>query len=241
MGLCIGSFLNVVIFRLPRERSIIAPRSFCPKCGHTLSVRDNIPLISYLINLGKCRFCDGSISVRYPLVELVTTLIFIVHFRIWGLETEFFTRTFFFLLVLAMACIDGEFFIIPDVLSLGGLALGLILSFLPGDLSPRSAFLGSIAGGGFLFLVAIVGEWVLKKEAMGMGDVKMIAMIGSFVGWQGVIVTIFVGSLIGSIIFLPLNIRKRRLIPFGIFLAIGGLIAVYFRDPLVHAYISTFM
>lgn len=233
--------MNVVIFRLPREVSIVVPRSFCPKCSHALSIRDNIPVISYLINLGKCRFCGGSISVRYPMVELITALIFVVHFRIWGLEIEFFTRTLFFLLVLAMAWIDGDFFIIPDSLSLGGLALGLALSFLPGDLSPKEAFLGATAGGGFLFLVAVIGEWILKKEAMGMGDVKMIAMIGSFVGWQGVIVTIFVGSLVGSIIFLPLNIRKRRLIPFGIFLAFGGLIAVYFRDPLVHAYVSTFM
>jgi leader peptidase (prepilin peptidase)/N-methyltransferase len=238
-GLCAGSFLNVVIHRVPRGESVVRPGSRCPECTHPLAARDNIPLFGYLLNRGRCRFCDERISIRYPVVELAIGLIFLLHFRLWGLGPTFLIRTVFVLFVTAMAFIDGRFFIIPDRLSLGGLIVGLALSFLPGDLSPQAALAGAALGGGTLFTVAWAGERVLRKEAMGMGDVKMMAMIGSFVGWQGVFVTIFLGSLLGTLVFGPLNLRRRRLIPFGIFLAVGGMIAVYFREPLVRIYIST--
>jgi leader peptidase (prepilin peptidase)/N-methyltransferase len=164
----------------------------------------------------------------------------LLHFHLWGIETEFFLRSIFFLFLTAMAFIDGRYFIIPDRLSIGGLAVGLGLSTIPGDLSPLQSLAGALFGGGFLLGVAWAGERMFGKEAMGMGDVKMMAMIGSFVGWQGVLITIFLGSLLGTIIFGPLNLRKRRLIPFGIFLALGGLLAVYFQEPIIRFYISTF-
>jgi len=231
----------VVIFRLPRDLSIVIPGSFCPHCQHPLTVIDNIPLASYLLSLGKCRYCGKRISIRYPIVELLTGAVFLLHYTIWGFELEFFTRTAFFLLVAAMAFIDGEFYIIPDRLSIGGMTVGLLLSFLPGEVTPQSAFFGAIFGGGLLLCVAWLGEKLLKKEAMGMGDVKMMAMTGSFLGWQGVLATLFLGSLLGTLVFGPLNIRKRRLIPFGIFLAIGGLMSIYFKDPLIRLYISAFL
>jgi leader peptidase (prepilin peptidase)/N-methyltransferase len=196
--------------------------------------------VSYLLSAGKCRYCGSRISIRYPVVELVTALVFIIHYKIWGLEVEFFSRTVFFILVAAMAFIDSRFYIIPDRLSIGGLIFGLIISFFPGDLTPQNAFAGAILGGGILYGVAWFGEIILKKEAMGMGDVKMTAMIGSVVGWQGVLVTIFMGSLLGTLVFGPLNIKRRRLIPFGVFLALGGLISIYFTNPLVRLYFSTF-
>ena len=240
VGLCVGSFLNVVIYRLPEELSVVKPGSHCPECGHSLAVRDLIPVLSYLVSRGRCRYCGGAISIRYPIIELSTAAIFLFNYEVWGAGTEFITGTIFVVLVMTMAFIDGRHFIIPDVLSLGGLAAGIVISFLPGGISPQGSLFGAFVGGAFLLAVALVGEWALKKEAMGMGDVKMIAMIGSFTGWQGVVVAIFLGSLVGTLVFGPLNIRKRRLIPFGVFLALGGSMAVYLRDPLVALYVSTF-
>ncbi len=231
--------MNVIIFRLPRDLSLVSPGSFCPDCQHPLSPGDNIPLLSYLLCAGKCRYCGSRISIRYPVVELITALVFIIHYEIWNLEVEFFSRTVFFVLVAAMAFIDSRHFIIPDKLSIGGLIFGLAISFFPGDLTPQNAFAGAALGGGILFGVAWLGEMVLKKEAMGMGDVKMTAMIGSIVGWQGVLLTIFLGSLLGTVVFGPLNIKRRRLIPFGVFLALGGLISIYFTNPIVRLYFST--
>jgi len=238
-GLCMGSFLNVIIYRLPRNLSIVEPGSFCPHCGHPLSFRDNIPVISYLLSLGRCRHCGGRISIRYPAIELVTAIVFFIHYKLWGVEIEFFTRTIFFFFVIAMAFIDGQFYIIPDRLSVGGLVLGLVLSFLPGDLSPQDAFVGSIVGGALLFGVGWLAEKILKKEAMGMGDVKMMAMVGSFIGLRDVLLTIFLGSLLGTLVFGPLNLRKRRLIPFGVFLGIGGMLSIYFSDFFFRFYNST--
>ncbi len=220
---------------------MVIPGSFCPQCRHPLTIIDNIPLASYLLSRGRCRHCGKRISIRYPVVELLTAAIFVVHYTLWGLNPEFFTRTVFFLFVASMAFVDGEFFVIPDELSIGGMVVGLALSFVPGEISPQSAFVGAFFGGGLLLCVAWMGEKLFKKEAMGMGDVKMMAMIGSFVGWQGVIATLFIGSLLGTVVFGPLNIRKRRLIPFGIFLAVGGLLSIYFKDPLVRFYISSFL
>lgn len=220
---------------------MVRPGSFCPSCHRSLSVIDNIPLLSFLLSRGRCRYCGERISVRYPLVEFFTAVVLLVNYRLWGFEIEFFSRSLFFILVAAMAFIDGEFYIIPDRLSLGGLGIGLLLSFFPGDLLPKEALLGAFVGGGVLYVIAILGEWILKKEAMGMGDVKMMAMIGSFAGWAGVIITIFLGSLLGTIVFGPLNVRKRRLIPFGIFLAVGGLASLYYRDPIIRLYLSAFM
>jgi len=179
--------------------------------------------------------------VHYPLIELATAVVFLINYKLWGVEVEFYTRTVFFVFILAMALIDGQFYIIPDKLSIGGLVLGLTLSFLPGDLSPQNAFVGSIFGGCLLLGVAWLGERIFKREAMGMGDVKMMAMIGSFIGLQGVVLTVFLGSLLGTLIFGPMNLRKRRLIPFGVFLGIGALISVYFSDILIRVYLSTFL
>jgi leader peptidase (prepilin peptidase)/N-methyltransferase len=172
---------------------------------------------------------------------LVTAVVFLINYTLWGVEIEFFTRTVFFVFILAMALIDGQFYVIPDKLSIGGLVVGLAFSFLPGDLSPQSAFFGSVFGGCLLLGVAWLGERIFKKEAMGMGDVKMMAMIGSFIGLQGVVLTVFLGSLLGTLIFGPMNLRKRRLIPFGVFLGIGGLISIYFSDLIIRFYISTIL
>jgi len=240
VGLAAGSFMNVVIYRVPRNLSLVLPGSFCPLCRHPLVVRDNIPLLSFLLLCGRCRYCGGRISLRYPLVEILTGIVFLLNFSTWGLHAESITRTLFFMFVTAMAFIDGQFYIIPDRLSLGGLLVGIGVSFLPGAISPADCLMGALFGGGLLLMVAWIGGYVFKKEAMGMGDVKMMAMIGSFVGWRGVLITLFAGSLLGTIVFGPLNIRGRKLIPFGVFLAIGGIISFYFADPLVHIYLSTF-
>ncbi|MBR3899724.1 MAG: prepilin peptidase [Elusimicrobiaceae bacterium] len=237
-GLIIGSFLNVCIYRIPRNKSIVWPPSGCPKCGKHIAFYDNIPLLSYLILWGKCRHCKAPISCQYPIVEFITgalTLLFVWH---WGLTpwTAVLLTAVYCLIILSV--IDLELMIIPDRFSLGLIVLGLATFALnpnfAGTLLDR--FLQSLLGAGVGFFgtlaVALLGYVMFKKEAMGGGDVKLMGGIGAFVGWEGVITTIIFASALGLVYSVFLMIFKGKgkgdAIPFGPFLSAGALINMYY-------------
>ncbi|HHS50357.1 MAG TPA: prepilin peptidase [candidate division Zixibacteria bacterium] len=249
LGLPIGSFLNVVIWRLPREENIAWPPSHCPKCGEKIRPFDNIPVFSYIILGGKCRNCKDIISIQYPVVELSTAVLFALAWPLTGsqLGWELTSAVIFTAVAIAVTGIDIPHKIIPDELSIGGLAVGLILAPLRAGAWSGLwwAFVSALFGALLLFLVRVGGKAIFKKEALGFGDVKLIAMIGAFVGWRGVLLTIFAGALLGSIggviaMAFSKEAREERLIPFGPFLMAGGLVALYFGEGIISWYVTNF-
>jgi leader peptidase (prepilin peptidase) / N-methyltransferase len=241
VGLCIGSFLNVCIYRLPEGESVVSPRSRCPECDMAIGWRDNIPVLSYLLLRGRCRGCRTRISPQYPLIELVTALIWVAAALRYGREWQALSVAVFFTLLLGIALTDARSYIIPDEFSLGGLVLGLALSPLAGGVTLVQSVAGAAVGFGFLFLTGLLGEWWLKKPAMGGGDIKMMAMVGAFLGPIGAILTIFMGALVGTIIFLPISLRTQKLVPFGIFLALGAAVTEAWGDAIMEWYRVTFL
>jgi leader peptidase (prepilin peptidase)/N-methyltransferase len=227
-GACVGSFLNVLIHRLPREESIVRPGSHCPACGRPIRPWENIPLASYILLGGRCRGCGGRISLRYPSVEALTAAGFVLLAWADGPGMLLLRDAAFFSLLVPIAFIDIDHRIIPDELSLGGLAAGLLFSLLPGG-DWMGSVLGGIVGGGILFGTAFAYEKITGREGMGGGDIKLIAMIGAFLGWKGALLTIFCGSLLGTAGGL-LAMRKgeeglKTAIPFGPYLCAAALIA----------------
>jgi len=232
-GAIFGSFLNVCILRLPSEQSVVRPGSRCPKCGYELRWYDNIPVLSWLFLGGKCRGCKAPISIQYPLIELATAGIWAAFTWTLGPSTELFRGAILLTLLLGIAMTDAREYIIPDEFSLGGLGAGLLFA-IPGGFYPiGQALLGAAVGFVLLWLVAVAGKAVFKEEAMGGGDIKMMAMVGAFTGWTGVFLTIFLGSLLGTLIFVPLAlIGKKKLVPFGVFLSLGAA-TTYLWGPLI--------
>lgn len=224
LGACIGSFTNVLVLRLPASESVVRPGSRCPSCLAPVAWYDNIPIVSYIALRGRCRRCRARISAQYPLVELIVGLLFLGNFLLFSrgpagdvagqlsavAHEGWITGAVFTTLLFAIALTDVRTYLIPDELSIGGMLIGLTLSLLPGGLTPLNAFLGAFAGAGLLLGVAWVGSLVFGKEAMGGGDIKMLAMIGAFVGWTGVLLTLFLGALLGSVIYGPISIWHRR-------------------------------
>ncbi len=230
-GAMFGSFLNVCILRWPAEQSVVRPRSRCPKCDRGLAWYDNVPIISWLLLQGRCRNCGTPISVQYPLIELATALIWAFMALRHGLSIEALRGAVFFTILLGIAMTDAREYIIPDEFSLGGLVVGLLFSLAAGRAGFGHAVLGAVAGFGLLYLVGVLGTWMLKQEAMGGGDIKMMAMVGAFLGWRGVLFTIFLGATVGSLIFVPLSLTgRKRLVPFGVFLALGAAVT-YLLGP----------
>jgi leader peptidase (prepilin peptidase)/N-methyltransferase len=222
-GLLIGSFLNVCIVRLPAEQSVVTPRSRCPRCGKPVEWRDNIPVLSWLLLGGKCRGCQEPIGILYPLVELAVGLLWFLLAYHYGLSLDALRGAILGTLLLGIALTDAREYIIPNEFTWGGLALALVLSAADGLHAVLLALLGAAVGFALLWLVGVAGRWVFKEEAMGGGDIKMMAMVGAFLGWQGVLLTIFLGALAGTAIFLPLAlVGRRKLVPFGVFLALGA-------------------
>jgi leader peptidase (prepilin peptidase)/N-methyltransferase len=242
-GAVIGSFLNVCILRWGAEpkESVIRPPSHCPRCGIGLRWYDNIPIVSWLVLRGRCRGCRAPISVQYPIIELATALIW--GFMVWryGASLEALRGAAFATVLLGIAMTDARAYIIPDEFSLGGLALGILFALAAGKQALGVALLGAAVGFGMLWLIAIAGECMFKQEAMGGGDIKMMAMVGAFLGWQGTLLTVFLGALIGSLIFVPLSlIGRKQLVPFGIFLAIGAA-ATYLVGPAILTWYSAYL
>ncbi len=249
LGAIIGSFLNVCIYRLPREKSIVTPGSSCTLCGTPISFYDNIPIISYLILRGRCRHCKAVISGRYVVVELLTALLYAALFSIYGFSIELAVVLLFASLLIVISFIDLEFRIIPDILSLGGVIAGLVLSLFRSSipvsfpsLQPSIPYLskwpallpalvGVLLGGGVLWAIAECYARVRKQEGMGGGDIKLLAMFGAFYGWEGAIFALVSASFVGSLVGLPLALLNRKglkyEIPFGPFLCFGVLLYVF--------------
>lgn len=242
LGASIGSFLNVVIHRVPLGESVVKPRSRCPSCAETIAWYDNLPVLSWVLLRGRCRRCGAGISARYPFIELITMLIAMVLFARFGLSPAFVVQFVFCCALIVIAYIDLDHQIIPDKISLPGIVLGLLVA-IPGGLPALTdALLGVLLGGGLLLTVAWVYERATGREGMGGGDVKLLAMIGAFLGWQGVLLTLLLGSLLGSAIGIVLMTSRgadRKLaIPFGPFLSLGALVTLFWGHAIVRWYIS---
>ncbi len=236
VGACIGSFLNVCIHRIPREESIVHPRSRCPSCRQPIAWYDNVPVLSYFVLRGRCRHCRTPISARYALVEMLTAVLFVAVWNRYGYDA----RTPVYLVMvsglLLGTFVDLEHYLIPDRVSLGGMVTGLLFSVLVPSLQGEAemgpallkSVIGLIAGSGSLFLVAEAGRRILKKDAMGLGDVKLLGGIGAYLGWGGVIFTVLISSLVGSLVGVGLIVAGKRewqsRLPYGPFLALGALI-----------------
>jgi leader peptidase (prepilin peptidase) / N-methyltransferase len=241
LGLVLGSFYNVCIYRLPREESIAWPGSHCPHCHHPLSPWDNLPLVSFLLLRGACRYCHASISYQYPVVEALNGLATFLLGWTFGLSWAFLQALVFFGALLIVSVIDLHHRIIPDVITYPGMVAGLLFSWFLGVPGWRSSLIGLLIGGGLLYLLAVGYQLVSGKEGMGGGDIKLLGMIGAFLGWPGVLVTIFVGSALGSLVGLPLVLWKKDRayqIPFGPFLSLGAVIHLFFGSALLSWYLS---
>ena len=241
-GLIVGSFLNVCIYRLPRETSIVSPGSSCPSCGMAIRFYDNIPVISYLVLRGKCRRCGASISIRYPVVELITAFLFCAVYLKAGLSWTSLALMLFSALLITLSLIDLEFQIIPDILSLGGIVAGFVFSFLRYGFGYKDALLGIFIGGGILFVIAYGYQLITKREGMGGGDIKLLGMIGAFCGLKGVIFSLVAGSLLGTIVGIPLMVMQKKdmkyAIPFGPFLSLAALVFVFFGDTIIYVFLK---
>lgn len=247
LGVIIGSFLNVCIYRLPQRLSVVTPRSHCPQCGRFVPWYDNIPLLSYLLLRGRCRSCKKHISLRYPLVEALAGVLSALVVLKFGINWAY---VFYFLLLAAplivVAFIDLEHRIIPDAITLPGIAIGGLSVLVLSGLSPVAALLkslwGILAGGGSLLLIAWLYQALRKHEGLGGGDIKLAAMLGAFFGWKGVVVILFLASLLGSLTGIVLLIARRGQgttpIPFGPFLAAGALIQLFVGSELLHWYLN---
>ncbi len=252
-GTCIGSFLNVVIYRLPAKMSLISPPSRCPSCQHKLGATENIPVLGWLMLLGRCRWCKTKISIRYPLVELATGLIFLLIYQQNGLSIT--TLGYFILLsiLISLSLIDFDTMTLPAALTKSGLLLGLIYQAIigwqagqwKGMVNQLMFGIGAAVLGIWLFdLLSFFGRLLFKQEAMGGGDAKLMAAIGSWLGWQGVLLTTFLGclsgALIGGVAILLGWISRKQPIPFGPFLAFGAALTVFLGKPLISLYIQLF-
>jgi len=243
-GLCIGSFLNVCIYRLPLNQSIIKPSSFCPKCNTPLKWYHNIPVLSYFILRGKCAYCGERISIRYLAVEIITGALLLINYRIFSLSFDFFYYSLFVCLLIIVIFVDLKHMIIPDEISIGGVIAGFLMSFFSSNITFKESLIGILVGGGILYAIIWIYYIFTKKEGMGGGDVKLLAMIGAFLGYRSIFFVIFSASIIGTIIAVPFMILKGKgrdfAIPFGPFLSIGALIYLYFGDEIIKLFLYNF-
>jgi leader peptidase (prepilin peptidase)/N-methyltransferase len=242
LGTIIGSFVNVCIHRIPQDKSIITPSSHCPRCKTPIRFYDNIPLVSFMILKGRCRKCHVSISLRYPLVEFLMGLFSFMLLLRFGISTLYLIYLTFFAALTLVSFIDLPHRIIPDVISLPGIIIGLVISLLHPQLSIKDSFIGVLLGGGSLYLVASIYHIITKREGMGGGDVKLLAMIGAFIGWKGVLFTIlcssFIGSIVGVALMLISSADSKYAVPFGPFLSLGAIIYVLWGEALIGWYLG---
>jgi len=253
-GSIVGSFLNVCIYRMPLGKSVVWPGSHCPLCEKKIPWYDNVPFLSYVFLMGKCRFCHGHISPRYLIVELLTAAMFVLFFKRYGLSYDFFFYIVFVCSLIVATFVDIGHRIIPDEISVGGMILGFILSSIKGfNLRPVSyhagpmvnSFLGIIIGGGIIYLTGIGFDFVYFKllkrppiqgetESMGGGDVKLLAMIGAFLGWKNALIAFFLAPLSGLIFGLVnLVVKKDHTLPYGPFLSFSAVVSMFWADKIV--------
>jgi len=250
-GLVVGSFFNVLIWRLPRNESIASPGSHCPACNRPIRWFENMPLLSFILLRARCPGCKAPISWRYPAVELLTALLMTgiwLFFRdgihSWNEWAIFVLRASSLLVLIPLSAIDIKHYILPDAITLSGIAAAVLAAFIPRDIpllmALRDCGLGLLTGGGMLLLVGLIGSWIFKKEAMGMGDVKLMAFLGAFWGWEialmGIIFASFVGAAAGGVMLLFRKLGPDHRIPFGPFLAAGTVAAVFAGKTIAAAY-----
>jgi len=241
-GAIVGSFLNVCIYRMPKGESVVSPGSHCPKCKKPIHWYDNIPVLSYLILMGKCRFCKTLISPRYMIVEVITAFLAVALFIAFGPSPKFAGYSILSAGLIVATFVDFEIQEIPDEISLGGLAVGLVFAAIfPGMISAASwdkaligSALGALAGGGSIYLMGFFGEMVFRKEAMGGGDVKLMAMIGAFLGWKLALLTFFIAPLFGSVAGIVLKIKNdQNVMPYGPYLSLAAVTSMFWGDKIL--------
>ncbi len=232
-GLLIGSFLNVVIYRLPENKSIVFPGSHCFNCNTRLKVVDLIPVLSWVFTKGKCRYCGEKVSWQYPLVELITAILFLLLFLNFGFSVRFFILLLLISVLIVCSVIDLKYKIIPNKITYPSIIIALILSFILNHITFISSFIGILIPGGLLLLLAL-----LYGKGLGMGDVKLVAVIGAVLGWQFTLLGIFIGSFFGAIIGITLMITgvidRRTRIPFGPLISIGIIISIFYGHDLLN-------
>lgn len=242
-GLCVGSFLNVVIYRLPIGQSLVRPASRCRNCGYSLRWFDNIPVVSWLLLRGRCRKCGTPVSWQYPLVELVTAVLCVLVVWLTPLGPQMVARLILVCILIVLFGIDLEHQILPNSITLPGIVIGLLFSLI-GPPGIRDALIGTLVGGGILYAIAYGYYLWRREEGMGMGDVKMLAMLGAFLGWKAVLVTLVFASLSGAVVGVTMMaVQKgdmKYALPFGTFLALGALAAMFAGDPLIAWYAGFF-
>lgn len=243
IGAILGSFLNVCVYRWPAGLSVVRPRSRCSSCGAGIAWYDNVPVLSWIVLRARCRNCGAHISVQYPLVELACAGIWALCVAHWGVSVEALRGSVYLMILLGIALTDAKHMVIPDQLSLGGAALGLLFAAIPGGYPFLSALAGGALGYGFFWLVKLAAERAFRKPALGVGDIHMMAMIGAFTGVAGALLTVLFGSLLGLLIGVPLNWWRGRLsllgtyLPLGTFLALGGAVAYLWGDAIIDWYL----
>ncbi len=242
LGSVIGSFLNVCIYRMPREESIVSPRSRCVACKEPIPWYDNIPFLSYICLLGKCRFCKKKISFRYFAVELISAVTFLILFVYFGFTARFWIYSLVTFSLIVVTFVDLEFQIILDRISIGGLVLGIILSVFVLDLHNAltwkhglmDSVIGALTGGGIIYLTGFLGQLAFKKEAMGGGDVKLMAMLGAFLGWKLAILIFFLAPFFGTPAGLYIKfVKKHDIIPYGPYISIAGFVVMIWGNKIL--------
>lgn len=240
-GAALGSFLNVVVYRLPRGESIFRPASHCPNCDKPVKPYDNIPILSWLLLGAKCRNCKEPISIRYPVVELTVALWLVWMFQLFGLSWEFANFTILGTVLLAVSIVDIDTQLIPDSVLIVGALFGLTFAFYGDAMTIAESLTGGAVMGGTFFLIAIIGEKLMKKESMGFGDVKLSLMIGLFIGWKMALLAIFFSSIFASVIGLSaIGLGKMKFgkpFAFGPFIALGALVSGIWGNVIVNAYL----
>jgi leader peptidase (prepilin peptidase) / N-methyltransferase len=240
-GALVGSFLNVCIYRLPLSKSVVWPASACPQCGRLLAWYENIPVVSWMVLRGRCRTCAAPIRVRYPIIEAVTATMFALAWWQYGPSVLLASRLVFGCVLIVLFAIDLEHHLLPNAITLPGIVAGVVFSFFtePGW---KASLLGVLLGGGVLYGIAEAYYRVRHEEGLGMGDVKMLAMVGAFLGWKLTLVTLMLASLSGSVIGLLLIVSGRGdmkyALPFGTFLALGAAAAATVGAPLLQWYLG---
>jgi leader peptidase (prepilin peptidase)/N-methyltransferase len=241
VGVCVGSFLNVCIYRLPRGQSLASPPSRCPHCERPLRWYHNIPIVSWVALRGRCAHCQAPISIQYPVIELVTALVWLLIVWMTPVGWLLASRLVLATALIVLFMIDLEHQLLPNVITLPGIVVGLAFSVVapPG---PAAALLGALLGGGVLYAIAAAYYLLRKEEGMGMGDVKMLAMVGAFLGWRAVLLTLVLSSFAGAVIgVVMMGLQKgsmRYALPFGTFLAVGALLAMLFGEQFIAWYLG---
>lgn len=243
LGAVVGSFLNVCIYRLPEGKSIVSPPSSCPVCKRYIPFYLNIPIISYLLLRGRCGRCKSPISIRYPFVELLTGLAAVALYYRYGSDVRIFIPFLFISALIVITFIDLDKRIILDVITLPGIVIGFAASFFMPTPGVVDSLTGIVAGGGILIGIALAYHFITAKEGMGGGDIKFLAMIGAFLGWQGVLFTLFTASILGAVagvlVMVIFSRDSKYALPFGPFLAVGAALYLFYGDFLIEWYIQS--